>query len=234
MSRILKFVHAETGDATHFGRDFLEEFPDAELLAPDFEVPVDDGDATEEEEPPFDPEQIREEIMAAAREEAAQKVQEAYQEGLARGTRAGEERFEATLAHCGEALLAAAEALQRSQADFVDSLEPQIVALVRMMVERVVGDEIRHNPDHLPRMARRVLARLAGEFSVTLLVHPDDLAAMKAHEVTLLDQIPGVEHLTVQASEEVEPGGCIARSDTMEVDARLDTLLAQVLDALTE
>ena len=45
--------------------------------------------------------------MAAARKEAGQKVQEAYQEGLARGMHAGQERFEASLAHCAEALEAA-------------------------------------------------------------------------------------------------------------------------------
>jgi len=233
MGRILKFVQSETTSATRYDREFLEEFPDVELLAPEFVVPEEEyGEAEEEVE--IDPEVLREEILAAAREDAAAKVREAYQEGLARGTRAGEERFEATLARCGEAIEVAAESMRAAHETFLDSLEPQVVALVRRMVEQVVSDEIRHNPELLPQMARRALAGLAAEFSVTLFVHPDDLAAMRAHEVALLDHFPGVEHLVVQASDEVQPGGCIARTDTMEVDARLDTLLSQVLDALTE
>ena len=57
--------------------------------------------------------------------------------------------------------------------------------------------------------------------------------AVKAHEVGLLDSFPGIARLDVLADETVEPGGCIARTDTTDVDARVDTLLAQVLDSLT-
>ncbi len=234
MARILKFVHAETVEVARFDRESLEEFPDEALLAPDF-LPMEeeDGDIAEEE-PPVDPEVLREEVMAAAREEAAQKVQEAYQEGLARGTQAGRERFDASLAHCTEALEAAATAIQTSHDAFVDSLEPQVLALVKLMVTRVIDAESKSNPDLLQLTARRALARLAGQFSVTLLVHPDDVEALKLHEVSLLDSVSGVDTLHIQANDTVAPGGCIAQSSEMEVDARLETLLNQVLDALTE
>lgn len=235
MTRILKFVHAETSEVSPFGRDFLEEFPQAELLAPDFLPLEEEDDAAGEEEPaPIDPELIREEVMAAARAEAAQKVQEAYQEGLSRGTQAGRERFEASLAHCAEALNAAADSIQRSHAEFIDALEPQVVALVKLMATRVIEAELKTGPEAIQHMARRALSKLAGQFAVTLLVHPDDLAALKVHEVALLDSVAGVDSLHIQVSDTVEPGGCIAQSAEMEVDARLETLLNQVLDALTE
>jgi flagellar biosynthesis/type III secretory pathway protein FliH len=234
MARIFKFVHAETADIARFDRDSLEEFPAEEILAPDF-LPMDEEEVTDEEEaPPIDPEVIREEIMAAAREEAAQKVQEAYQEGLARGTQAGQERFDASLARCTEALDAAVAAIQTSHDQFLNSLEPQVVALVKLMATRVIETELRTGPEAIQNMARRALSKLAGQFAVTLLVHPDDLEALKAHEVSLLDSVAGVDSLQIQASEDVEPGGCIAQSADMEVDARLETLLSQVLNALTE
>ena len=102
------------------------------------------------------------------------------------------------------------------------------------MVNRVVDAELKSNPDLLQLMARRALARLAGQFSVTLLVNPDDVEALKLHEVSLLDSVTGVDTLHIQASDTISPGGCIAQSSEMEVDARLETLLDQVLDALTE
>lgn len=234
MSRILKFVHSETAEVARFDRGCLEEFPEKETLAPDFLPLEEDDPETEEELPPIDPELIREEIMAGAREEAARKVQEAYQEGLTRGTQAGQERFDASLARCTEALEGAGAAIQSSHDTFLDSLEPQVVALVKLMAERVVQAELKSSPEALQHMARRALSRLAGQFSVTLLVHPDDLDALKAHQVSLLDSVAGVDTLHIQSSDTVEPGGCIAQSEEMEVDARLETLLAQVLDALTE
>lgn len=233
MARILKFVHSETLDVARFDREALEEFPDEELLAPDF-LPAEEEEEIVEEEAPIDPEVLREEIMAAAREEAALKVQEAYQEGLARGIAAGQERFEASLAKCAEALESAAAAMYESHEAFLASLEPQVLALVKLMVSRVIDAELKTNPDLLQATARKALARLAGQFSVTLLVHPDDLEALRHHEVALLDQVAGVDTLHIQASDIVAPGGCIAQSSDMEVDARLETLLGQVLDALTE
>lgn len=234
MARILKFVHSETEAIAPFGRDALDEFPEKEPLLPDFLPHVEEEPEPEEEIAEISPEVIREEIMAAARREAAQKVQEAYQEGLARGTQAARERFETSLAKCTEALNAAAVAIQDSHEQFLDTLEPQVVALVKLMAQRVIASELKSSPESLQLMARRALSRLSGQFSVTLLVHPDDLDALKAHQITLLDSVAGVDTLHILASDSVEPGGCIAQSEEMEVDARIETLLGQVLDALTE
>ena len=234
MARILKFVHSETGSVAPFGRDALDEFPEKEPLLPDFLPLVDHEPVVEEEVPEIDPEVIREEIMAEARQEAARKVQEAFQEGLARGTQAAEDRFETSLAKCTETLDAAAAAIQSAHEQFLDTLEPQVVALVKLMAQQVIESELKSDPESLPRMARRALSGLAGQFSVTLLVHPDDLAALQTHQVTLLDSVSGVDILNIIASDTVEPGGCIARSDEMEIDARVETLVGRVLDALTE
>jgi len=234
MARILKFVHSETGDVAAFGRDALDEFPDKERLVPDFLPHVEEEPEPENEVLEIDPEVIREEIMAAARQEAAQKVQEAYQEGLERGMQAAQDRFEASLANCTETLNAAAAAILNAHDEFLETLEPQVVALVKLMTQRVVEAELRTTPESLQNMARRALSRLAGQFSVTLLVHPDDLEALKLHQVSLLDSVSGVDNLHILASDTIKPGGCIAQSEEMEVDARIETLVSRVLDALTE
>lgn len=230
MGRVLKFIHAETGDVTPFGREAYEEFPDEPVMS----LPPAPETVEPEEEIPLDPDAIREEIMAAARIDAEYKVKEAYQEGLQRGMDAGREQFDASIAKCADTLNAAAEEIRQAHEHFLNSLEPQVVALVRLMVTRVIDLELHTNPDLLQRMVRRTLDRMAGQFAVTLLVNPRDLEAVRAHEIALLDGMPGVESLQVLASEEVGPGGCIARSEFTEVDARLESLLHQVLDALTE
>jgi len=231
MTRILKFTRAETGGATRFDRDALEVFPDAPAVPVTFTHPQETGP---EEPPPMDPDEIRAGIMAAARADAEAKVKEAYQEGLARGTEAGRKQFDVSIARSADALTAAAGAIEAAQARFLDSLEPQVVALVKLMVARVIDVELQINPEILQRTVRRALEKMAGQYAVTLYLHPDDLDAVKEHEIALLDSMPGVESLQIAASDEVEAGGCIARSEHMEVDARLESLLVQVLDTLTE
>lgn len=231
MGRVLKFFRSETGGATRFDRGSLEEFPEDPTVGL---PPAPDAEALAEESPAIDPDALREAIMSAARVDAEAKVKEAYQEGLARGIEAGRQQFEASIAQSAGAVTAAAEAIGATQTQFLDSLEPQILGLVELMVKRVIGVELRTNPDLLQNTVRRALEKLAGQYAVSLHLHPDDLEAIRQHEITLLDSVPGVESLQLLASDEVEPGGCIARSEFMEVDARLESLLAQVLDALTE
>jgi len=231
MSRILKFVRAETESATHFGREFLVEFPDDINVSAAGAAPA--GDLAEEP-PPIDPDVLREEIIAAARADAEQMVREAYQEGFARGEEAGRNHFDATIAKSAEALTAAGAAVQAAQQQFLGNLEPQVLALVKLIATRVVGAESRVNPELITNTVRRALELLAGQYAITLLLHPDDLEAIRKHEIALLDETPGLESLQLTASPDVEPGGCIARSEFMEVDARLETLLEHVLDALTE
>ncbi|MCF6284146.1 MAG: hypothetical protein L3K26_03015 [Candidatus Hydrogenedentes bacterium] len=232
-SKVLKFIHAETEGVSTYGRDLLESFPDKETVPPAFEL-MSESPEEEAEDMPLDPEAIRAEIMESARIEAEQKVQEAYQEGLARGTEAGQKSFEESLAQCTEALTAAGDALQETHAAFLESLEPQVLSLVKHIVAKVIDVERIANPEILQHTVQRALELLTEEQKVTLSLNPQDLEAMRAHEVSLLETFPRLESLALQADESVEPGGCVANTETTSVDARLETILAQVLDSLTE
>lgn len=232
MSRVLKFIHAETEGASLFGRDLLEAFPDQEEMVPAIEVaPEGDGDS---EPSPVDTEQLRQEVLAAARDEAAQKVQEAYQEGLSRGTEAGKEAFQATLAECAAAIKNAGDQIEAAHCAFLQSLEPQVIALIKDIAAKVIAVELKTNEAILQRTVERTLSELVGEHTVTLLLNPQDLEAIRHHEVELLASFPRISTLTLEADDSIAPGSCIARTDTMDVDGRLETLLSHVLDSLTE
>jgi len=233
MDKVLKFIRAETEGAAPFGRDLLEAFAD-ELPPPPTFTLLSESAEGHEEQPPVDPEVIRQEILAEARAEAERLVQQAYKEGLARGTEAGREAFDATLAQCAQALSAAGDALQESHVAFLENLEPQVLSLVKEIVTRVIDVELRINPDVLRRSAERALALLADEHKVTLSLNPGDLEAIQAHKVELLDAFPRIESLTLQADPSVAPGGCVASTPATDVDAQIETRLAQVLDSLTE
>lgn len=232
MSKVLKFIHAETEGASLFGRDLLEAFPEEADMVHVVEA-TPEGEL-EGEPAPVDTEQLRQEVLAAARDEAAQKVQEAYQEGLSRGTEAGKEAFEATLAECAAALTSAGDQLEAAHRAFLENLEPQVIALVKDIAAKVIAVELQTNDAILARTVSRALSELVGEHAITLLLNPQDLEAMRDQEVKLLDSFPRITTLNLEADESIAPGSCIARTDTMDVDGRLDTLLAHVLDSLTE
>lgn len=186
----------------------------------------------------IDPEALRQQVIAEAlsegRSEAEKRVHEAYEEGLRRGVEEGRKCFEAEIAHCTETLLQAAEAMKAARQQFLDTLEPEIFELVRLIAERVVGREIHADKELVLLTARRALECLTHEEKIRIRVHPADLAAMKAHRITLLEEFEGVQQIEVAGDDGVTPGGCMIDTARMHVDARLETLLGRVLEELAD
>jgi flagellar assembly protein FliH len=176
----------------------------------------------------------RDAILAEAKALAEHQVREAYAEGLRRGEAAGRAQFEASLAEAAQALAAAAGAIQSAHATFLDSLEPQVVALAHAIAAQVVQREANTDGDLVLRTVRRALEGLADRKRLVLRLHPKDLEALRLHKVTLFEEFDGVETIELAADDTVTPGGCVAESDTLHADARLEIQLQRALEALQE
>lgn len=187
---------------------------------------------------PANPAHLREQLLSdtlsAAREEAARKVREAYEEGRQRGIEAGRQEFEASIARCAQALEAAAAEIAGAHARFLGALEPEVFELAGLVAARVLDREARTDPDLVHRVVRRAIGCITDQARLTVRVHPDDLEALKTHKVTLLEEFGGVEHLEIVGDDTVSPGGCTVDSARMHVDSRLETLLANILDELAD
>lgn len=229
-SKIIRGAGGDAARVVSFGRDAMEEFPEAPVEAlPEFAPEVE-----ETEEAPPDPEAIRAAVLAEAKAEAEVKLQEAYQEGLRRGEEAGRAAFDESLAHSAAALNEAAAAIQSARQEFLDGLEPQLVDLAVAIAERVLQRECRQDSELIHATVKRALAKLADRQHLQLYLHPDDFAALNEHKISLIDEFPGVEGIEIHADETVTPGGCVIASETMQVDARIETLLADVIDVLLD
>ena len=225
MADLLKSTDAAAKDLTRFAEDGFDEFPEAPTNLPGEEVP-------EEEE--VDLEALREQVLAEAREEAERKVREAYEKGFAKGREAGEAEFRASVAECAAALHGAAAAMVEARSAFLAGLEPQVVDLVGLVAERVLAREGRTDGDLINSTVRRALAGLTDRQKLHVRVNPADLEALRTHKVTLLQDFGGIEELEVVADDAVTPGGCLVDTETLHVDATIETLLAEVLQALTD
>lgn len=192
-----------------------------------------DGGAWDDPEAlPLDPDALRAQVIDAAREEAERQALEAYEAGFQRGMAAGREAFEESLAECAAALRAAVEAVAAERAAFLDSVEPEVMALVRLAAERAIRDAWTGDAERLARSVREALAVIADRQRITVRLNPADLDALRAHEVRLLEEFPGVEELSLHADAAIAPGGCVAVSEQMQADVRLETILARMLEAL--
>lgn len=171
-------------------------------------------------------------ILNQARSEAEQKVREAYAEGLRRGQAAGEKQFAESVARAGEMLAEAAAALREERRRFIESLAPQVVRLALGVSMRILRREASLSEDVVTSTVRAALAKLADQERIVLRVHPQDLAALRAKRVTLLDEFEGVGQIDLVPDETVGPGGCVAETPRVLLDGRLDRQLEEILDQL--
>lgn len=206
---------------------------DYERVALEEPQPEPEPEPDEEEEQP-DPAAIRNAVLAEAREEAERKVKEAFEEGHRRGTEAGLAEFREAVKESAAALGQAASAIEAANTAFLESLEPQVIALVREIAGRVVRREVRTDAALIETTAREALARLARAERVVVRVNPGDLEALRTQQVALLEEFKGILDIEVQADGDVGSGGCLAESKEVLVDALVDTQLGELLRALED
>lgn len=173
-------------------------------------------------------------ILEEARQEAQDKVRQAFAEGYNRGLDAGKNDFLKSVADSAEALNAAAEALVQARETFLESLEPQVVELAALIAERILQRELATDREIIRRTVRRALEHVVDAASVTVRIHPADLDALRAEKVRLLDEFEGIRQMTVRADAGVEPGGCTVDTDSVHIDARIDSQFARIVNALRE
>jgi flagellar assembly protein FliH len=214
MTKIIKTEHATEGAYDAFEHVTLE-YPDADALQQDPQTAVD-------------------EIMSEARAEAERKVKEAYAEGMRRGEEAGRARFEAQVAECAAALRASAEAMRQARKEFLNSLEPQLVALAVAVAERILHREIAADRETVRRTVRAATEHLAERERLTLRLNPGDHRALEEQGVDLLDDLEGVHRVRRIPDEAVDPGGCVVETSSVEVDATIRSQLEAILTDLLE
>lgn len=231
MRRVYRAADVQEHRLDSFDRDRLEEFPARASL--EFSLP-----------PPLVPQEVqghtvdhaelREELMAELRAETQAKVEQAFAEGHRRGVEAGRKEFVQSTAHAAEMLQEAAGAMAAARQEYLQSLEPQVLQLVALIAQRVLQREMRTDPDLVLNTVRRALEKIADQQKLRLRVNPADAEAIRKHRVRVLEEFKRIEEIEIQVDPEVSPGGCIAESKLMHVDARLEVLLENVLEQLRD
>jgi len=159
--------------------------------------------------------------LAAAQAEAARIREQARAEGLAEGLAAGRAEVEAAVA----ALAGAASALAALRDATAEAVEGDALELALALAEKIVAGAIAVEPERVLDVVRGALRRLAERRRVTVLVHPEDLDAVREAIPSIASELGGIEHCEVQAERRMGRGGAIARTDEGQVDASVETQL---------
>ncbi len=186
--------------------------------------------------PPADPAAA---AIGAARREAAALVAEARREAERLKDAARREGLEAGRAEGRKALEQAAEALRSAAQELAGHKErlyrearDQVVELALALANRVLGPLAEGDEGAVIRVVERALQLLSDRESLTIRVNPQDLRSLVEAKPQILEAFDGIQKLTVLEDPAVKRGGCLVQTPTAEIDARLDTQLAELVRSL--
>lgn len=176
----------------------------------------------------------RKPVLADARREAEQRVQEAYAEGLRRGEEAGQAAFLESVGDAASVFASAAEALRLAHDEFLQSLEHSIVVLAHSAAERVLHRELRHtDTDVVTATVRAAVRAMDARERLVLHLNPADLAALEANGVDVAAEMSDAPDFEIVGDETVTRGGCVIESESLRVDAQLEEQLNRIFNAIS-
>lgn len=164
-----------------------------------------------------------------------QRLREREQAGYERGRLDGERALGEQLLRQRTELLAlhrgVVESLRRAVPEVVEQTESALVALALETARKLVSG-LPVAPEMIEACVREATAQAedAAEFHVFL--HAEDLALLRQHNSPLVGPSPEASRMRFQVSPEVTRGGCLVQTRFGTIDARRETKLRQIEQAL--
>ncbi len=175
-------------------------------------------------------EQDEEEIRRDVERLRKEGYEEGFRRGVETGYREGIERAAGVLSR----LQALTSSLERGREELYGRLEQEILEVVFRIAEKVIHHEIRTDPSARSAVLTAGLRKLKEKEKVLVRVHPADLAVLKEHLPEIRERSGFEGKVLFQADAGITEGGCLIESDECELDARIETTLKRIEEALRE
>lgn len=160
-----------------------------------------------------------------------QSLQQARQEGRLEGERALREQLIRQRNELAEVQRGIGETLRRAVPELLQQAESLLVPLALEAARRIVA-ELPIDAPLVERVVREALQQARDTAEVTIRLHPEDLALLQRHGSPLLEGSGETGPLRFVAAPEVGRGGCVVVTRFGFIDARRETKLEQLRQAM--
>jgi flagellar assembly protein FliH len=187
-----------------------------------------------------------EELMNQSRLRAQEMEDQArargYEAGYSQGFAAGEDEAKRRGAEMHrqstEDFKAAVQAfvtlIEHQRAELWVQQEPLMIDLVFELTRKVIKMEVDASHDVALAMVQNTLRRVANTNSLRIRINPDDLEAIREHRDELLSLVDGLNHIDIIEDRRVDRGGCIADTSSGTIDARVNSQLEELGEAMQD
>jgi flagellar assembly protein FliH len=161
-------------------------------------------------------------------EKTRQGYEEGYQLGFQEGTQHAAEQCQIQLQKAADIL---ALAYQEKTA-IIQEADPFVIELTLEIAKKVLQQELKTHPDTLIHIIKQTLASVYETQSVSIGVAPEDFSFVQKQREQLLAMNNGQVEIKVFPDYSIEQGGCVIRTSSGSVDARIDVQLSEIKKVL--
>lgn len=116
----------------------------------------------------------------------------------------------------------------------VAEAEPFLVELSIEVAKKVIAAELAQAPEKVLEIVKRVMSRSRVHGHITVCVNHKHFDFVQEHRAQLLELLDGQAELSIYPDYTVQDDGCVIRTPLGSVDARIDTQLTEIRQALLE
>lgn len=116
----------------------------------------------------------------------------------------------------------------------VAEAEPFLVELSTEIAKKVINAELQHSSEQVMEIVKKVMRRSRVHGHITVCVNHKYFDYVQEHRAQLLELLDGQAEISIFPDYTVQDGGCVIRTPLGSVDARIDTQLTEIKQALLE
>ncbi len=158
--------------------------------------------------------------------------QAGYQEGLRRAELDVHARADIERGAYQEDIAAFIGHIEAERQRVWNELEPQMIGLVFELASYVIKQEVEANKTVVLSVVRNALRRVADSGTLRIRVNAGDLETVRGNREELLTLVDNIRHVEIIEDRRVGAGGCIVETGAGNIDARIETQIADVADTL--
>ena len=158
-------------------------------------------------------------IIEDAKEQAAQTLQNGFEEGRQQAL--------AQFSHETTAALGRVREME-------EQLEPLYVSLVRDCCEKILGQELEQNPDAILGVVRNALAHARQQREILVRINPADASVLQKNRNRMLEILARAQSIEIREDASISRGGCVVITELGTIEANLERQLEALASALDD
>lgn len=173
-----------------------------------------------------------EDLLLNAERKAQELEEEAYRKGYEQGQKDGFEVGQRSMAIVKEHLERLLDTLQGTPETILKEYRDWLIEMCLTLSRHIVRRELTMDRTQLAQLIETLLQEAAEEHTLTVKVHPDDLALLEQHlDLSNLAERTG-RTFALRADTQIERGGCRMESDIQVFDASIEKQFSFIEQAL--